>query len=263
MKTYRSALMTFFASLLFLFLYTPLHADNTELVVKARGSKAYGMYSHFKVLVNGVNCGSKYASMDFEEYKFTVPFDKEEIRKVEIVFDNDVYTMGEDRNLCVASILIGNEIPMKACRKSVQYVCQNGEQHPYCGMMQWNGTLTFDVEALKIHEGNVTLTTQEEVNLFAEQHVQGSLTISGDDITDLSPLSMLASVGRALIIEHNPNLVTIRGLNSLMLAGFISIENNPKLQSIDGFDSLDHCGGMYIRDNGLLNTVKCFESPGI
>lgn len=255
--------MTCFASILCMFFYVPVQADNTELIVKARGSKAHGMYSHFRVLVNGVECGSKHTSMDFEEYRFSVPFAKEEIRNVEIVFDNDVYTMGEDRNLCVASILIGNEIPMKACRRSVQYVCQNGESHPYCGMMQWNGTLTFDVEALKIHKGNVILSSQAEVNLFAQEHIEGSLTISGNDITDLSPLSMLASVGRALIIENNPNLVRIQGLNSLMQAGLISIENNPNLQSIDAFASLERCGGMYVRENGALNSIRCMDSPGI
>jgi hypothetical protein len=251
------------AGLLLLFFATQAFADNTTLTVKAKGSKAHGVYSHFEVYVNGMKCGDKYTDMDFEEYCFPVPFSKSEIKEVKVVFTNDVYSMGEDRNLCVFGILIDGEIPIKANRQNATYVCQNGDKVPYCGMMQWNGTLIFDVADLRIHPGDVTLRTQEEVNVFNQQYVEGSLTISGEDIVDLAPLSGLASVKKALIIENNPRLVNIRGLNNLLEAGFISIEKNDRLENIDGFDSLERRGGMYIRENGVLNSLKCFESLGI
>jgi hypothetical protein len=263
MKKRISSLTKVSAGLLLIFFATQALADNTTLTVKAKGSKAHGVYSHFEVFVNGVKCGEKYADMDFEEYCFPVPFSKSEIREVKIAFTNDVYSMGEDRNLCVFGILIDDEIPIRANRENVKYVCQNGNEHPYCGMMQWNGSLLFDVADLRIHPGDVTLRTQEEVNVFNQQYVEGSLTISGDDIVDLAPLSGLAAVKNALIIESNPRLVKIHGLNNLLKVGFISIEKNDRLETIDGFDSLEQCGGMYIRENGKLNTIKCFESRGI
>jgi hypothetical protein len=235
----------------------------TELVVKARGSKANGVYSHFRLIVNDMDCGSKHVHIDFDDYAFTIPFSRSEIKKVQIVFDNDWYSMGEDRNLCVKSIVIDDDIPMRAGRESVEYICANGERHPYCGMMEWNGTLTFDVENLQFHPGDKTLTSQEEVNEFTAEYVQGNLRVSGNDIVDLTPLSQLVSVKRSLIIENNPNLTNIAGLNVLMEVGFIKIENNPKLKSIDAFSQLEKCGGMYIRDNNLLKTIKCFNSPSI
>jgi len=251
-------------SFLFAFLFS-YHAKGleTEIIVKARGSKAHGVYSHFRLIVNNMDCGSKHAHIDFEDYSFTVPFSKNEIKVIKIVFDNDMYSMGEDRNLCVRSIVIDGDIPIRADRNNVNYVCANGEEHPYCGMMEWNGTLTFDVESLRFHPGDMTLSSQEEVNNFNAQYVEGTLKISGNDIMDLTPLAGLVSVKRSLIITNNPNLTSIVGLNALLEVGFISIEKNPKLKTIDGFDELQKCGGMYIRENGALKAIKCFESPSI
>lgn len=264
MKTYsnKQLMMQVFA-LLFLVSFS-LKASDTELIVKAKGSKADGVYSHFKVLVNGLECGDKYtSSTSFKEYLFSVPFSKEEIEEIKIVFDNDKYSIGEDRNLCVHSIVINNEIPIKADKESVKCICINGAEHEYCGMMSWNSTLVFDVKSIRIHPGNVVLSSQEEVNLFSDQYVTGSLTISGNDITDLSPLSSLTSIKGALIIQGNDKLKAIFGLNALIEIGFLRIKDNPSLEVIDGFSALEKCGGMTIYDNGALGTIKCFVPPGI
>lgn len=238
-------------------------AEETGLIVKVKGSKANGVYSEFKVLVNDVDCGSEYASSVFEDHHFHTSFKVEEIDLIKIVFLNDLYSIGEDRNLCVHSIIINNDIPILASTKNVNYICVNGKEFPYCGMMQWNGALLFDISKLRFHPGNVTLSSQNEVNAFDLQYLDGSLTITGNDITDLAPLYSLTRINGALIIRGNPNLVDINGFNSLVKLGFISIENNSKLERLSGFNVLESCGGMFIQNNDKLKAIKCFQHPNI
>jgi len=258
-KNYRISLV----ALVTLFYCSAIYAGDCDLVVKAKGSKANGVYSHFKVFVNDLECGDEHTSTHFENYCFSIPFASDEINEIKIVFDNDHYSIGEDRNLCIHSLIIHDDIPIRANQESAKYTCINGEEHPYCGMMLWNGSLVLDVANLRFHPGNVILTSQEEVNAFSSQYVEGNLTISGKDITDLSPLSELASIKGALIIQNNTNLTQIDGFNSVIKSGFISIENNPKLLNIDGFNSLVQCGGMHIRKNDSLKAIKCFHSRTI
>ncbi len=235
----------------------------SEIVVRLKGSKADGVYSHFQVLVNDVQCGQEYASMKFEDYRFTAPFGLSEIRDVKIKFDNDYYSIGEDRNLCVLSLCINDEVPILAKTENVQFICMNGKEFPYCGMMLWNGSLVFNIDQLKFHEGDVLLSSQKEINNFDRQYVQGDLIISGEDVADLSPLGGLTSLEGSLIIKNNPKLVEIDGLNSLIQLNFISIRDNPNLKSIKGLNSIKKCSGMDIQDNGMLHTVKCMHVPEI
>ena len=255
--------LTLFAIVLILFLSSTVKASEIDLIVKAKGSKANGIFAHFKVIVNGLECGDKYTSSTCKEYCFSVPFTTPEINEIKIVFDNDLYSIGEDRNLCVHSIIIDHEIPIKPNNETVKYILINGEEYEYCGMMAWNSALIFDITKLRFHPGNVTLTSQAEVNAFSYQYVDGSLTISGKDITDLSSLSLITRIKGSLIIRDNPSLINIYGLNSIIEVDFLSIEKNPKLIKIDGFNSLDKCGGVYIRNNNSIKTIKCFISPDI
>ena len=231
-----------------------------DLSIKAKGSKANGVHSHFKVFVNDLFCGDEYTSSDFEEYSFSIPFISSEIREVKIVFDNDHYSIGEDRNLCIHSIRINDDIPIRANQESATYRCMNGEEHPYCGMMLWNGSLVFDITKLRFHPGDVTLSSQMEVNRFTSQYVDGDLLISGADITDLSPLSSLAGVRGALIIKDNQSLERINGLNTLLSVGYLSIEHNPKLILIEGFETLEECGGMNIQHNQNLKKITFYQA---
>lgn len=246
-----------------MFLAAPSMAADINLIVKAKGTKSNGVYAHFKVLVNGHECGSKYSAASCKEYGFSVPFELAEVKTVEIEFDNDHYTMGEDRNLFVNCIYVGNEIPVKSSDASVRYVTRNGEESHFSGLMEWNGKLIFDLTKINILNGNITLNSQADVDRFSGHYVGGDLIISGQDIVDLSNLQVLTSVKGSLIIKDNPLLVNITGLNSVLEVGFVSIANNPRLISIDALHALCRCGGMYIGENAVLKTIKCFNSPDI
>lgn len=112
------------------------------------------------------------------------------------------------------------------------------------------------------YTGNLNLTTQAEVNAFNYTEVTGNLYIYGTDITDLSPLSNLVSVGGQLGIVDNTSLTTINGFSSLTTAGEILIDENPVLQSFSDFHSLVSTlagGNIEIYHNVSLTSFSGFE----
>lgn len=114
-------------------------------------------------------------------------------------------------------------------------------------------------------EGDVTLTSQAEVDAFDCTEVTEYLKISGPDITNLDGLSELVRVG-GLRIANNENLTDVDGLSSLeVITGKVGdpetlvISGNPMLGSLDGFSSLTSINGFFrIDHNASLQTIKGF-----
>ena len=78
-------------------------------------------------------------------------------------------------------------------------------------------------------QGDVTLSTQAEVNAFNCSEVNGNLTIEGEDITGFSNLNQLTK------IEGNLRVV------------------NTNTQYLDGLENLEYLGGdLYVRNNDQL-----------
>jgi hypothetical protein len=137
--------------------------------------------------------------------------------------------------------------------------------------------------------GNVTLTTQAEVDAFVNDYscvnsvtVQ-DLTIQGffGGINDISGLSIIIEVLGDLEITQNPQLTNLDGLENITsvgggarvltnsslqnidgLSGLIStgdrliIDTNPSLQNINGLSSLNSVGGNFqIVDNPLIQNI--------
>jgi hypothetical protein len=93
--------------------------------------------------------------------------------------------------------------------------------------------------------GNITLSTQAEVDAFSCNEITGNLTISGADINDLSPLSSLTSVGGILYIAYNDALTNLDGLSSLTSVGdFLAISDNSALDEFCGLYELLVGGGL-------------------
>lgn len=115
--------------------------------------------------------------------------------------------------------------------------------------------------------GDVFLTSQAEVNAFNCTEITGMLSISGSDITDLSPLQNLTKVGQ-LSIEGNTSLTNVDGLSGLQFIstyGFpysISIENNTALKNLDGLSGLamETIGCLRIINNASLESINSFTS---
>jgi hypothetical protein len=97
-------------------------------------------------------------------------------------------------------------------------------------------------------------------------------TVAGDlhwvdlAVTDFRGLENLSSVGRFMVIHHNPNLVHLTGLDHLQTVdGEIEVKFNPSLVSIGSLNALRSVSGghmstgILIENNGALQRVDGFR----
>lgn len=119
----------------------------------------------------------------------------------------------------------------------------------------------------KVFEGNVTLTTQDEVESFGANGyttIMGELVITGA-VNDLTPLSDLELVSSKVEIRFT-ELQDLQGLNNLADTGFqfsngFRIESNSMLQSLQGLNRLQTAGGEFIIiNNDLLTDLKGLDN---
>ena len=141
-----------------------------------------------------------------------------------------------------------------------------------------------------IFVGDITLTTQQEVNQFGAQNytkVEGTLRIGStnsndlSDIFDLTSLSSLQEIGTDLTIVNNPNLVDLNGLNNInsinqtlyvhinsslinlnalnnlnSISSSLSIRNNDSLENLDGLSNLNSVPVVSIIKNSSLISIN-------
>ena len=116
----------------------------------------------------------------------------------------------------------------------------------------------------QVCEGNVWLTTQAQVDAFACTEVTGNLSIglptASTDISDLSGLSELTSVGGHLPIS-NIALTSLAGLENLTsIGGSLSLSRHPSLTDLDALGGLTSVGvGLWITDNDALTNLDGLE----
>ncbi|MCK7591908.1 T9SS type A sorting domain-containing protein [Subsaxibacter sp. CAU 1640] len=139
-------------------------------------------------------------------------------------------------------------------------------------------------------EGPLVLNSQAQVDAFATMYpdctaLSNGLYITGADITDLSPLSSITSISSDILIESNPLLTNLTGLEnvveldtnfeSLMLIDnpllndisalqnmvhsefgyYIVIDNNDSLTNLVGLENI-YTEEIYITDNEVLQTLN-------
>jgi len=111
--------------------------------------------------------------------------------------------------------------------------------------------------------GPVSLRTQADVKAFppACSALPNSLTIWGDDIIDLSPLTNLQTIGGDLEIYANQKLVGLKGLEKLRaISGELRIAFNPQLSSLSGLSQLTSLSlGLDISQNPQLGSLAGLE----
>ena len=111
-------------------------------------------------------------------------------------------------------------------------------------------TLTVSSVWAQCPTGNVTLTTQQQVNDFLVNYpnctqMSGNLEIGDNtDITDLGALGQLTEISGNLSITKNHQLVSLTGLNNLTLVGgnFV-IYDNDALPNLNALTELMQVGG--------------------
>ncbi|MEK7257444.1 MAG: MopE-related protein, partial [Bacteroidota bacterium] len=111
------------------------------------------------------------------------------------------------------------------------------------------------VDALT-YVGNVTLTTQTQVNNFADCYavIQGNLVIKNAVINNLANLENLTQVTGNFTIQQT-NCLNLNGLQNLAnVGGTVLIKNNFLLNSLDGVEDLASVGGnLNVYYNSKLN----------
>ncbi|MEL7427694.1 MAG: hypothetical protein AAFN81_32180, partial [Bacteroidota bacterium] len=119
----------------------------------------------------------------------------------------------------------------------------------------------------------VKLTSQAEVDEFVAQYkdctsLEGSLIIgatyandAASDITDISGLSVLSSVGESLTVGNNPKLASLHGLRGLQSIGIkLNVFGNDALNSLRGLDNITSIGENVMIYNNSQLTACAVES---
>ena len=106
---------------------------------------------------------------------------------------------------------------------------------------------------------DIVLNSQEDVDSFVMNYgcteIDGSLTIEGEDIVDLSGLSGITSITDTLKIHNNDALTNINGLYNITSVENIWIYSNESLVNIDGLSNISSIGAFFriTLNNALTN----------
>jgi hypothetical protein len=131
----------------------------------------------------------------------------------------------------------------------------------------WAALFASPLMAVDCTPDSITLSSQAEVNNFQANHGPGcdtivvELTVSGADITDLSPLSGVttANINSRIRITNNPALPNLDGLG-LTDVFWLEVSDNGLLANIDALTSLTTTGPVFIERNATLPNVDGLSS---
>lgn len=95
--------------------------------------------------------------------------------------------------------------------------------------------------------------------------IEGGVLILGDDIYNLNALSVITEINGNLTIGDwdvcNPNLTTLSGLDNLIsVGGGFGLSENGALNSLSALSSLTTVGGLYIDANYALTDLRGLEN---
>ena len=112
---------------------------------------------------------------------------------------------------------------------------------------------------------DVILISQAEVNAFVESYgtcdsLTGSLTIMGNNITNLTGMNFIHHIGGSLTIKNNTTLPNLNGFQGLQsVNGSLMIQSNNLLTKIDSLHHLNKVlGNLTVTGNNALLTVNGF-----
>ncbi|MDQ2102261.1 cellulase family glycosylhydrolase [Azospirillum isscasi] len=119
---------------------------DTTFVVNASGQAAGGIWPQFRLLLDGVNLGeATVGSTSAGRYTFKAQVAPDQAHKVQIVYFNDGYVNGQDRNLLVKSLEVNGK-PVASTSALVSYdrgASDGKDVIPGQEGMWWDGSLDF------------------------------------------------------------------------------------------------------------------------
>ena len=122
------------------------------------------------------------------------------------------------------------------------------------------------------HTGDVSITTQSEVDALRTSLTAGATRIVGNvtigsalktgtsDITDLSPLAAITEITGNVVVRRNPDLANLTGLNQLQfIGGSFVVDDNDDLTSLGDFPTLHSIGDHFeVQGNDALISLGAF-----
>jgi Receptor L domain len=112
--------------------------------------------------------------------------------------------------------------------------------------------------ACNVVQGDLTVSAADLTDLTALselRRVTGTLRISESaGLDDLSGLENLGSVG-ALELHHDTDLDDLTGLEALRKAGRVEVTDNPELTTLNGLQGLTTTGRLVLRNNALFTAT--------
>lgn len=121
---------------------------------------------------------------------------------------------------------------------------------------------SLNIQAQTTYSGNLIFNSQADLDSFPSNYINvtGNLYIQNSDITDLTPLNNIQSIGSDLVISGNSSLTTFDGLNNLISIGDdLKISSNSNLTSISGLNNLTKVAGYFnIQFNFNLTSISGF-----
>ena len=113
----------------------------------------------------------------------------------------------------------------------------------------------------------VSFSSQTEIDNFQTNYpgcteIEGYVSISGSDITNVDGLSTITSIGGYLEIIYNPSLSNLTGLEGITsVNGYIALYYNEALTNLAGFNNLTTAGShLEIVENPNLINLSGLES---
>ena len=121
------------------------------------------------------------------------------------------------------------------------------------------------------HTGDVSVTTQAEVEALRTSLTAGATRIVGNvtigpatgtsDITDLSPLAAITDITGNVVVQRNPLLPSLMGLNQLKSIGGDFAAGNNTLTSLGNYPALQSINGRFIVfGNATLTSLGNFPA---
>jgi parallel beta-helix repeat protein len=122
---------------------------STKIVVNASGTSAGGVFPHFRVLVDGVKVGEATTGSTAKTYTIDAKVAAGSAHLIQIHYDNDAVINGQDRNLNIALVKIGEKtiLPTDSGVTYDRFALDNVDVVAGRSTMPWSGVLNFKLPA--------------------------------------------------------------------------------------------------------------------
>ncbi|CAO3450172.1 hypothetical protein [Azospirillum argentinense] len=260
---------------------------DTTFVVNASGQAAGGIWPQFRLLLDGVNIGqATVSSTSAGRYTFKAQVAPDQAHKVQIVYFNDGFVNGQDRNLLVQSLEVNGK-PVASTSSLVTYdrgAADGQDVIPGQEGMWWDGSLDFaltkdyfpvptppapagNTQVILNLQGNPAGGTNAHFNLLIDGKKVGE-GVAGTTAKDyVFSINAPADQAHKVQIQYD-NDATVNGQDRNLLVNKITINGKSVLPTdsivtydkgaLDGKDVIAGQSGMWWNGTLVVDADKSF-----